>query len=135
MNDKTAKRYERVCREYLVDLNGQQAATRAGYAPRNARVTASKLLTKPNIQARIAELTAEAQARVEITGDDVLRELARYAFPDTPTSHDDVFPGDRISSLDKLARHFSLYNDKVSHTVDLSKASDEELEAIILGEA
>ncbi len=40
--------------EYYVQCwNGALAARKAGYAPRSARVTASKLLTKDNIQALI----------------------------------------------------------------------------------
>lgn len=60
--------------EYLVDLNGAQAAIRAKYAESSARVTASKLLSKPNIQAAIAEARAKQQQRTEITADRVLRE-------------------------------------------------------------
>lgn len=60
--------------EYLVDLNGAQAAIRAKYAKSSARVTASKLLSKPNIQAAIAEAREKQQQRTEITADRVLRE-------------------------------------------------------------
>jgi len=45
--------------EYLIDLNGTQAAIRAGYAATDARTRASRLLAKPNlkeiVQARIDE--------------------------------------------------------------------------------
>ena len=34
----------RFVREYAVDCNGAAAAVRAGYAPRSAKVTASRLL-------------------------------------------------------------------------------------------
>ena len=35
----------RFVREYAVDCNGAAAAVRAGYSPRSAKVTASRLLT------------------------------------------------------------------------------------------
>ena len=38
----------RFVREYAVDCNGAAAAVRAGYSPRSAKVTASRLLTKAN---------------------------------------------------------------------------------------
>ena len=42
----TAKQ-ARFVEEYLVDLNGTQAAIRAGYSPKTAAATASRLLRKP----------------------------------------------------------------------------------------
>ena len=44
---------ERFCQEYAVDLNGAQAAIRAGYAPTHAKVTASRMLTYANVRERI----------------------------------------------------------------------------------
>jgi len=43
------------CQEYLVDLNGTQAAIRAGYSKRSAKEIASENLTKPNIKKWIEE--------------------------------------------------------------------------------
>lgn len=39
--------------EYLVDLNGKQAAIRAGYSPKTAEVQASRLLTVVKVPAHI----------------------------------------------------------------------------------
>lgn len=50
---------ERFCLEYVRDFNGRQAAIRAGYRANSAVVTASQLLTIPNIKARISELCKE----------------------------------------------------------------------------
>lgn len=53
---------EKFCLEYVADpkSNATQAAIRAGYAEKSARVKASQLLTKGNIKARIRELRREA---------------------------------------------------------------------------
>ena len=51
---KPELREERFAREYVIDLNGQEAAKRAGYAPRAAHVTAARLLKKAKVQAIIA---------------------------------------------------------------------------------
>lgn len=62
-------------KEYLVDLNGTQAAIRAGYAPASAEVQASRLLSNANIQNFISEQQGKRAKRLEITVDDLVREL------------------------------------------------------------
>src|SRR5262245_18612956 len=59
-------------RKFLVDLNGSQAAIRAGYSPRAANREASRLL--PNVDISAAIQAAQA-ARLEIDADWVLRRL------------------------------------------------------------
>lgn len=59
-------------KEYLVDLNGTQAAIRAGYSARTANEQAARLLADVRVQAAIAEAMAKRSARVEITADMVL---------------------------------------------------------------
>lgn len=70
---------EQFCREYLIDLNATQAAIRAGYSKKTANPTASRLLAKANIQARIAELKRDREVRTEINADWVLTRLAKIA--------------------------------------------------------
>jgi phage terminase small subunit len=74
----TAKQ-QRFCEEYLIDLNGKQAAIRSGYSERTAEVQASRLLSKANVSARIAELKAARVERTEITADYVLTGLKEVA--------------------------------------------------------
>jgi phage terminase small subunit len=62
--------------EYLVDLNAAQAAARAGYSGKSVREIGSRLLTKVNIQAALAEAMAARVHRVHLTQDAVLREIA-----------------------------------------------------------
>jgi len=66
--------------EYLVDLNGKQAAIRAGYASGSAEVTASKLLRNAKVKALVQVELEERQERTMITQDRVLEELQRLAF-------------------------------------------------------
>ncbi len=75
-------RRERFCQEYIKDLNGTQAAIRAGYSPKTARVKASQLLVVPEVQDRVAELKAGVADRNEISVDEIvanLRESRRLA--------------------------------------------------------
>lgn len=76
-----ALKYEAFCRTYHGNRkNGTQAAIAAGYAPNSAAVTASKLLKRPNILARLQELEDEALRKYDITADRVREEMAAIAF-------------------------------------------------------
>jgi len=66
--------------EYLIDLNGTQAAIRAGYSPRTANEQAARFLANPAIQDDIQKAQAERSKRTEITADAVLNEYAKIAF-------------------------------------------------------
>lgn len=94
--DKLTPKQSLFVKEYLVDLNATQAAIRAGYSPKTARVTAAENLTKANIQTAIDEAMKERAERLEISQDKVLREIALVAFGRlsnvlTQTSDGDVF--------------------------------------------
>jgi len=61
--------------EYLVDLNGTQAAIRAKYSKKTARTTAAMLLAKGNIRARIEELKKTRADRLELDAYRMLKRL------------------------------------------------------------
>lgn len=69
------KKHEKFCQEYLVDLNGTQAAIRAGYGERSAASQGSTLLRNPNILARVGELRKEQRERLGLNADFVVLEL------------------------------------------------------------
>lgn len=73
---------ERFVEEYLVDLNGTQAAIRAGYSPKTANEQASVMLAKPSIQEAVQAQRAKVSERTEIKQDSVVKELARLALSD-----------------------------------------------------
>jgi len=77
------RREERFIKEYLIDLNGTQAAIRAGYRATSARTLAAKLLAKGNVRSKIDCLIAERSKRTGVTADRVIREMARIAFCDS----------------------------------------------------
>ena len=66
---------EAFCLEYIVDLNGTQAAIRAGYSEKTARQQASILLTYPNVKKRISELKGERSDKTKIDAEYVLSRL------------------------------------------------------------
>lgn len=75
-------RQEAFVREYLIDLNGTQAAIRAGYSARSASVTAAENLAKPNVQVALQKAQLARAQRTEITADRVLKEIWAIAIAD-----------------------------------------------------
>lgn len=73
---------QRFVHEYLVDLNGTQAAIRAGYSKHTANEQSSQLLAKLSIQQAIAQARKEQQERTAITADKVLLEAWNIATAD-----------------------------------------------------
>lgn len=73
---KLTRKQELFATEYVrLKGNGTQAAIAAGYAEKNARITASKNLTNANIKKRIAELIKEADAEKIADAKEVLQLL------------------------------------------------------------
>lgn len=77
----TAKQ-SRFVAEYLIDLNGTQAAVRAGYSPKTANEQAARLLANVSVQSALQAAMTRREIRTEITQDKVLRELAKIGFSD-----------------------------------------------------
>lgn len=73
---------KRFVEEYVVDLNGTQAAIRAGFNAQTANVRGSQLLALDHVRAAIDEAIRERSIRAGITADRVLEELSRIAFSD-----------------------------------------------------
>lgn len=69
------RRHEEFCQQYIIDFNGFRSAVDAKFSKKSARVTASRLLTKANIQERIAELLKDRSERTKIDQNMVLYEL------------------------------------------------------------
>ncbi|MCK5836885.1 MAG: terminase small subunit [Desulfobacula sp.] len=73
------KKQLRFIKEYMVDMNGTQAAIRAGYSKNGTKVIASQLLTKLNIKRLIDIEIEKLNIRLEITADRTIQEVARIA--------------------------------------------------------
>lgn len=89
-------------KEYLVDLNATQAAIRAGYSEKTAQVIGAENLAKPIIAESIQIEMDKRAARIEITADRVLQELAKLAFHDPRKFFDDDGRIKPISELDDV---------------------------------
>ncbi|MGZ3694129.1 MAG: terminase small subunit, partial [Bdellovibrionota bacterium] len=76
-------------REYLVDLNGTQAAIRAGYSENTAQEQSSRLLSKAILKQRVESGLREKFARIDMTAERVLLELFRMATVDVSEAYDE----------------------------------------------
>lgn len=79
---------KRFISEYLVDLNGTQAAIRAGYSQRTANEQAARLLAKASVKAAVRAGTAKQIEKAELSAARVLEELRRLAFFDPGELYD-----------------------------------------------
>lgn len=95
---------ERFCREYVCDaaLNATKSYQRAFPATtyNTASTEASLLLKKPEIRARLNEMKIERAARLEITPERILNEIAKQAFYDPRAFYDEDGRLKPVSELD-----------------------------------
>jgi len=137
-------RQARFVAEYLVDLNGTQAAIRAGYSPETAESQASRLLTNAKVSAAVSAGKAAQLSAAQLTAARVLEELRRLAFSDVRGLFDEagnlrplheltaeqaaaiagdgqvdtihkVKVWDKTKALESLAKHFGLLTERVEH--------------------
>jgi phage terminase small subunit len=66
--------------EFLIDLNGTQAAIRAGYSKKTAQQIATENLSKPVIQAEIRRRQDELAEKCGITAEKIVSELGKLGF-------------------------------------------------------
>lgn len=135
MAEMTAKQ-QRFCDEYLIDLNATQAAIRAGYSEKNARVIAAQNLSKLNIQEYISERMAEKESKLIADQDEVLKYLTSVLRGETK-SEVVVVEGsgfgesnartmkkapdekERLKAAELLGKRYGLYTEKVEQAVDM----------------
>ena len=118
---------ERFCQEYAVDLNGAQAAIRAGYAPPPAKVTASRMLTYVDVRQRVDQLIAEGRERLNID----LDSLTEMFVEDRKLARDNKQAGAAVSATEKIAKIHGYMKEHIKLDVNVSvgQMSDAEIEA------
>ena len=138
----TAKQ-QRFCDEYLIDLNGTQAAIRAGYSKKTAKDIAAQNLAKLNVKAYIEKRMAEKEKELIADQDEVLRYLtsvmrggsSAHVLARDEVGADRVVekPPDekeRLKAAELLGRRYSLFTDKmdIAGAIPVVISGGEELE-------
>ena len=118
--------------EYVVDLNGKQAAIRAGYSARTAEVQASRLLSHVKVQAAVQKAQESLVARVELHQEwviDRLREIVERSMEAVPVLDNKgeetgvyIFIGSVANrALELLGKHIGMFVDRkeisFNHTI------------------
>ena len=102
--------------QYLVDLNGRQAAIRAGYSERSAEVQASRLMSIVEVQQAIQERMDKRSKEVSITSNKVLERIDRIA--KTAEDVGDLQAALRANEL--LGKHLRLFTEKIEHSGNMT---------------
>lgn len=124
--------------QYMVDLNATQAAIRAGYSPAAAKQQGSRLLTRADVQAAVAEAMAKRGERTKVTADRVIQELAYLALSDIGEVLDSkVLPNGRVvvtirnlSDLSPAARRCIKSIKQTTEETSVERDSEGEVESV-----
>jgi phage terminase small subunit len=90
MTGKLTAKQQRFVDEYLIDLNGTQAAIRAGYSQKTANEIAAENLAKPSIREVIDAALDRRSKETQIDANWVLKRLAAEAEADVNDLYDDT---------------------------------------------
>ena len=133
---KLTAKQQRFCDEYLIDLNATQAAIRAGYSKKTARVIGAENLTKPDIKEYIDERMAEMEAKLVADGKEVMRYLTSVlrgqsqseivvvegtgeGCSDARLMMKAPDENQRLKAADLLGKAHLLFTDKVQQDIDM----------------
>lgn len=119
-------RQKRFCDEYLIDCNATQAAIRAGYSPKTAKVTGAKMLTNANLKAYIDEQlerihnekTADAQEILEyltavMRGQHTEQTLQLIGDGVQKIADIDVSAKERLKAAELIGKRYGMFKDNV----------------------
>lgn len=119
-------RQKRFCDEYLIDCNATQAAIRAGYAAKTAKVTGAKLLTNANLRAYIDaalekihnEKTADAKEVLEyltsvMRGEHTEQTLQLVGEGVQQITNIDVSEKDRLKAAELIGKRYGMFKDNL----------------------
>lgn len=97
-------RQERFVQEYLVDLNGTQAAIRAGYSKKTAEQGAAQLLSNIKVASAIAIGKASTAEKLGVTKEMIVSELKKLGFSNMLDYMRIGTDGDPVLSFQDLTR-------------------------------
>lgn len=97
---------QRFVAEYLKDLNGTQAAIRAGYSAKTANEQAARLLANVSVQAAIEKAQTKRTERLQIDADYVLNRLVEIDQMDALDILNDDMSLKAVSQWPKVWRQY-----------------------------
>jgi len=93
---------ERFVAEYVANPNASEAARRAGYSARSAYSTGERMLRNAEVKAAIDAGLQQVKARIQLSMDRTLEEIARVAYADPRKLFDETGKLRPIHELDDI---------------------------------
>lgn len=100
--------HDMFCKEYITDFNATQAYLRVHpeTSYNSARVLACRLLARVNVQERVQELMQERSERLQISADDVVKELKEIASAEV-----EITAKEKMRAIELLGKHLGMFQD------------------------
>jgi phage terminase small subunit len=125
--DSLPLRYKAFVSEWLISANASEAARKAGSRAKNIAQAGRQLLRKAEIQRAICEMQAQISEKLEITAENVLRELARIGFSDLRKAFNksgnlkaiDSLDDDTVAAIASIKVVTSMDGDGVQYTKEI----------------
>ena len=133
LDENLTDKQVRFCEEYIKDLNGCQAAIRAGYSQDTAQEQSSRLLSKVKVKLYIKKLIDDARDSVDITVAEIVNGFKEIAFDETSSKNH------KLRAFEDLAKYKGLFvldsrielSGKEGKPVEYKNMSDEDLKSEI----
>ena len=133
---KLTAKQQRFCDEYLIDMNATQAAIRAGYSKKTARVIGQENLLKPAVKEYIQQRMDEKEKELIADQNEVLKYLTSVIRGQSRSSvvvvenigdymsearEMEKAPDEkeRLKAAELLGKAHGIFTDKVEQTVDM----------------
>lgn len=116
---KLTPKQKAFCDYYIQTGNASEAARKAGYSEKNARITGAKNLTNANISAYISERMAEIDKARVADADEVIRFYTSVMRGEIKDQFGlDASLADRLKAGDSLMKRYAAAADKNKSTME-----------------
>ena len=131
--DKKLTPKQKVFADYYIETgNATEAAIKAGYSKKTARVIGTENLTKPALKQYIDERLSKIEDERIAKGDEVLKYLTSVMRGEEKDQFGlDASLQDRTRAAELLGKRYRLFVDKVEQKVDATVNSTKKLDSIL----
>lgn len=130
--DKMTEKQKAFCDYYIETGNATEAAIRAGYSKKTAKVIGSENLTKPYLKQYIDERLAQIEDARIAKGEEVLQYLTRVMRGEEKDQFGlDASLQDRTKAAELLGKRYRLFVDKIESDSNVNVNSTAKLDSIL----
>ncbi len=132
MDKKLTPKQKAFADYYIETGNATEAAIKAGYSKKTARVIGTENLTKPALKQYIDERLSKIEDERIAKGDEVLKYLTSVMRGEEKDQFGlDASLQDRTKAAELLGKRYRLFVDKVEQKVDATVNSTKKLDSIL----